>query len=248
MRKIIALSLLGLSTISAPAVAQSAANMPPPVLFPSSSPQVDLSVSGSVKNKPDIAIFSSGVSTTAPTAKSAIKQNAIKMTAVIAKLKAMGISDKDIQTSDLSLNRDYDFSAGGKQRLKGYVVSNTVTGTLHDLTKLPDLLDAIASDGATDFSGPYFSLENDSAATNAARDKAWESAMALARYHAKKAGYSDIKIVRVSEGVGSGYGSMSEPAMMASIVADAAAAPSTPIQEGEITTTVTLSFTFDMVK
>jgi uncharacterized protein len=213
------------------------------------NPVIDLNVSESVTSAPDMASFGTGVETSAPKARDAIQKNAVKMSAVMAQLKAMGIAEKDIQTSALSLRRDVDYLPTGKTRFKGYTVSNQITAKLRDLSRLGDVLDTLAVSGATEFNGPVFELDNNDTAKNAARDKAWATATKLAEYHARKAGFSGVKVVRVSEAVS--QQSQQEPvyALKAAYAAEAAAdAVSTPMAAGEISTEVRLSVSFNMVR
>lgn len=209
-------------------------------------PIVDLTVTGTVQSAPDAATFTTGVQTTAPKARDAITKNAEKMTLVVAQLKAAGIADKDIQTSAINLYRDIEYLPTGKQRLKGYVVSNVVTAKLRDFHRLGDVLDTLATNGATEFSGPNFTLDDDSAAEAQSRDKAWATAMKQARYHAQKAGYTDVRVLRVAESIRQMRveENMAYEKMSVAEAADASA--STPIQGGEIGTSVTLSITFEM--
>jgi uncharacterized protein len=220
-----------------------------------SNPLVDLNISESVTVKPDTAAFSTGVETTAPTAKEAIAQNSVKMQSVIAQLKALGIGDRDVQTSEFSLTKLYTYPKSGKRRFRGYTVTNTVTAKLRDLSKLGDALDTLSTAGATEFNGPEFSLDNPQVAEAEARDKAWATAYAQARYHAKKAGFADVRIVRVTEQIQRSTQSGRVLAYMEA--ADAAmagappeeVAPSEPaIQAGEISVTVQMGLSFVMVK
>ncbi len=213
------------------------------------NPVIDLSVTESVTSAPDMASFSTGVETSALKARDAIQKNAVKMSAVMAQLKAIGIADKDIQTSALSLRRDVDYLPTGKTRFKGYTVANQVSAKLRDLSRLGDVLDALAAGGATEFNGPNFELDNNETAKNAARDKAWATATKLAEYHARKAGFSGVKVVRVSEAIS--QQSQQEPLYMVkqAYAAEAAAdATSTPMAAGEIATEVRLSVSFTMVR
>jgi uncharacterized protein YggE len=211
-------------------------------------PIIDLAVTSTVQSAPDAATFTTGVQTKAPKARDAITKNAEKMAAVVAQLKAAGIADKDIQTSAISLYRDVEYLPTGKQRLKGYVVSNVVTAKLRDFQRLGDVLDMLATNGATEFSGPNFTLDDDSAAAGQARDAAWARAMKQARYHAQKAGYADVRVVRVGESIR--QQAVEEPMAYAKMAVEAAAeaSASTPIQGGEIGTSVTLAITFEMTR
>jgi uncharacterized protein len=213
------------------------------------NPVIDLSVTESVMSAPDIATFSTGVETSALKARDAIQKNAAKMQAVLAQLKGLGIADKDIQTSALALRRDVDYLPTGKTRFKGYTVSNQIMATLRDMSRLGDVLDALATGGATEFNGPNFGLDNDDGAKTKARDKAWATATKMAEYHAKKAGFSGVRVVRVAESVSQKsqnnetLGIYDEAA-----VAGEAARVQTPMEIGEISTGVMLTVSFTMTR
>jgi uncharacterized protein YggE len=214
-------------------------------------PVIDLNVTSSVTSTPDVASFSTGVQTTSLKARDAIQKNSVKMQAVLAQLKAIGIAEKDIQTSALSLRRDVDYLPSGKTRFKGYTVGNEVIAKLRDLGRLGDVLDTLVSGGATEFDGPYFSLDNGTAASAQARDKAWAMALEQANYHARKAGFSSVQVVRVSESIRQSeamekvttFGVMEA----AEAAGDAASRP-TPIATGEVTTTVSMAISFQMMR
>lgn len=209
----------------------------------SAGPVIDLTIADTVTAIPDIATFSTGVQTLAPTANEAIRQNNAQMAAVIEKLKKLGIAGKDIQTTQINLSQSFDYN-DGQQKFKGYQAANMVNVKLRDLKKLGIFLDALASDGATSFNGPVFGVEDDKPLLAAARDKIWATAIGRARLFATKAGYSDVRVIRVEEGARNG-GIIYATAEMAS---DRAASKSTPIAPGELDIGTSLSFTFEMVK
>jgi uncharacterized protein len=210
----------------------------------SAGPVIDLTITESVDAKPDIATFSTGVQTLAPTANEAIRQNNVQMAAVIAKLKKLGIAEKDIQTTQINLSQSFDYN-NGQQKFNGYQAANMVNVKLRDLKKLGAFLDALASDGATNFNGPNFGVEDDKPLLAAARDKVWATATERARLFAKKAGYADVRVIRVEEG-GGNSGIMYAPTV--SMRAMDVSEKSTPIAPGQISISSSLSFTFEMVK
>ena len=124
--------------------------------------------------------------------------NNTQMASVVARLKKLGIADKDIQTTQISLNQQFDYREGTPV-FKGYQASNMVNAKLRDLKKLSAFLDALAVDGATNFNGPTFGIDDDSKFKEAARDKVWTTAMARAKAMARKAGYTDVRVLRVEE-------------------------------------------------
>lgn len=236
MRKLILAAALATATFL-----PMSSSMASDVQITSAGPVVDLTVTESAEGKPDMAAFSTGVETLAPTASEAVRQNAEKMNAVIARLKKLGIADKDIQTSQLNLSQSFDY-VDGRQQFKGFQASNMVNVKLRDLAKLGSFLDALASDGATNFNGPNFGVEDDTALTNAARDKAWKTLTAQADAYAKRAGFGSAKLLRVSES--EGFVARPVP-YMAMAKADGG---STPVEPGQVSQSVTISASFELVR
>ncbi len=237
MRRIIFAALLATTGLA------SGEAMATQVNINAANPVIDLTITESVDTKPDIATFSTGVQTMALTASEAVRANNVQMASVVARLKKLGIAERDIQTTQISLNQQFDYR-DGQQVFKGYQASNMVSSKLRDLKKLGAFLDALAVDGATSFNGPTFSIDDDSAFRASARDKVWATAMNRARGLARKAGYTDVRVLRVEEtdSQGDGY---SGPTMVRAMDASE---KSTPIAPGELSVGATLSFTFEMVK
>ncbi|MFN3618728.1 SIMPL domain-containing protein [Sphingorhabdus sp.] len=237
MRKMIIAALLATSGMIASGAMATQVNIT------TANPVIDLTISDTVEARPDIATFSTGVQTMAPTASEAVRANNVQMASVVARLKKLGIADRDIQTTQINLNQQFDYR-DGQQVFKGYQASNMVNAKLRDLKKLGAFLDALAVDGATNFNGPTFGIDDDSKFQDAARDKVWASAMKRAREVARKAGYADVRVLRVEESdQGRGY----SPMPMAIRAMDASE-KSTPISPGELSVGATMSFTFEMVK
>ena len=237
MRKLILAAFLATSGIMASGA------MATEVHVTTANPVIDLTISETVETPPDIATFSTGVQTMAPTASAAVRANNVQMASVVARLKRLGIADRDIQTTQINLDQQFEYR-DGKQVLKGYRASNMVNATLRDLTKLSVFLDALALDGATSFDGPIFRIEDDSTFREAARNKVWATAITRARNLARKAGYNDVRVLRVEENDRErGFASMK----MTRVSMDAAE-KTTPISPGELSVAASMSFTFEMVK
>jgi uncharacterized protein len=237
MRKLVLAALLATGSMTAGEAMATQVNIT------ANNPVIDLTISETVETRPDIATFSTGVQTMAPTASEAVRLNNTQMASVVARLKKLGIADRDIQTTQISLNQQFDYREGTPV-FKGYQASNMVNAKLRDLKKLSAFLDALAVDGATNFNGPTFGVDDDSKFKEAARDKAWATAMARAKSMARKAGYTDVRVLRVeeSDNQGGGY-----PMPVTTRAMDASE-KSTPIAPGELSIGTTLSFTFEMVK
>ena len=74
-------------------------------------------------------------------ARDALTANSEAMTRILALLKTSGIAEKDIQTSNFSVQPRYDYSNNSQPRLTGYDVSNTVTVAVRQLSSLGAVLD-----------------------------------------------------------------------------------------------------------
>lgn len=211
----------------------------------SQGPIVELSVTEQVKAVPDTATIGGGVTTRAATAVEAMRQNAAAMTKVIDRLRAGGVDRKDIQTSAINLNAQYQYNNDNQPpRFLGYDASNQVTVVLHDMAKVGPTLDALVVAGANNVFGPSFSLEADAAAKAQARRTAWQRAESQAREYAQMAGYKGVKLLAVIEGmIGGGPRPMS-----GDIVLTSARMEKTPVEPGQVGTGVTLTVKYEMTR
>src|SRR5690349_11555913 len=121
-----------------------------------------LTVSGEaeVKAKPDQAILSAGVVTEGKTAAAALASNSRSMNAVFDTLKRLGIPERAIRTSEISVQPQYPNDSRAPRRITGYQASNTVTVTVDDLGKLGPAIDALVSSGANSLNDIGFGLRD----------------------------------------------------------------------------------------
>ncbi|MDJ0643633.1 MAG: SIMPL domain-containing protein [Erythrobacter sp.] len=212
----------------------------------SEGPVIELSVFESVTAEPDLATISAGVSTTAPTAVEALRQNSVEMTRMIDQIKALGVDEKDIQTTGINLNARYDYNRGTQRNeFRGYQVSNRVSVKLREIEQTGRVLDALVSAGATDLGGPSFSIEDDEAAKDEARKRAVERAQERAQAYAAMLGYDEVRVLEISESL-RGRGPVADVAMRSAMVAEAAPAP--PVQPGMVSTGVSITIKFEMAE
>jgi uncharacterized protein YggE len=148
---------------------------------------------------PDTAIIRLGVGTQEKTAREASEANARQMTAVLAAIKDTGIADRDIQTSRLSLQPQYDPNKSGTARLTGFQASNQVTVRIRDIDKLPTVLDRAITAGANEMSGIEFVVSEQSKLLDQARDDAIADARRKADLYAKAAGAKLGRVVSITE-------------------------------------------------
>lgn len=232
-----AFALLASTLVAAPAAAAE-------VQIQATGPVVELSVSETVKSRPDIAEVSAGVSTRAPTAVAAMQQNAQAMTAVVARLKALGIAEDDIQTAGISLNPQYDYNSNTQSQVfRGYVASNRVSVKLRQVANTGTVLDALVAAGANDIGGPVFSVDDDSAQRDEARRNALQRAQAQASEYARLSGYTGVRLLEISESL-AGF----QPPMPYAVKLEAAQAASTPVQPGLVGTVVNLTVKYELTR
>jgi uncharacterized protein YggE len=230
------LPVVAVSVLAAPAAAE--------VQLTSAGPIVELSVHQSVEAEPDLVTVGAGVTTQAPTAVEAMRANAEAMTAVVARIKALGIPERDIQTTGINLGAQYDYDQENRRQVfRGYQVSNRVSVKLREVPRTGEVLDALVASGATDLSGPAFSIEDDTSARAQARKAAMEAAQAQALDYARAAGYSGVRLLEISESVAA-----PPPMPYARAVAQEAAAPKTPVQPGMVEAGVTIQVTYEMTR
>ena len=134
---------------------------------------------GTVSIKPDIAEVGFTVRAQEKDVSDAQQQNAKLMEAVLEVIKARGIAEEDIETGYLNINEVRDYS---------YEVYHTVNVKVRDMDVLGSLISEAVAAGASDVSGPEYSIEDDSEAYLQALGMAVESAGAKARAIAAGAG------------------------------------------------------------
>ncbi|ABC62819.1 SIMPL domain-containing protein [Erythrobacter litoralis] len=219
------------------------------VSITATNPVVELSIYEEVEVEPDIVTIGAGVTTQAPTAVEALRRNSAEMRRVIDLLKALGIQSRDIQTSRIGLNAQYDYNRTTQQQVfRAYQATNRVSVKLREIQRAGEVLDALVSAGATDIFGPNFSIEDDTEAKAVARERALERGKAQAEQYARFAGYSGVRLLQVAEAIRGPGGPIARDQIMVTAARAEAAAPPPPIEPGLVGTGVNLQLTFEMVR
>ncbi|HEX7875643.1 MAG TPA: SIMPL domain-containing protein [Sphingobium sp.] len=232
-----ALALMTLAGAALPAVAIAQTN----VTIAETAPVVTVNVTETVEAVPDEVAVGTGVQTRAPTAAQAMRDNAAKMEKLIGALTKAGVAKKDIQTVGISLSAQYDYSNQDGQpstpRFIGYEAANQLNITLHDVRKVGTLLDTLVEAGATNVSGPSFSISDPAPMLQQARAAALKSAKAQADFYAQAAGYRSTRLISIAESNSGGNPPI--PVAAARFKADAAQA--TPVEPGQIGSSINLT-------
>jgi uncharacterized protein YggE len=236
-------ALIAVLALSAAMLPSAAAGQPAASITQSiAGTRLDVNATGEVTRVPDIAVISAGVIIRAATAGSALQQAATRMERVRAALKRAGIADRDIQTSNVSLEPQYRYENNQPPQLVGYNASNQVSVRFRDIANAGKILDALVAEGANTINGPNLTVDHPESALDEARAKAVAAGRARADLYARSLGMSVVRVVSVSE---SGGIEAPPPMPMAGLRMSANQAETT-IDPGEQKLRVNLAMVFEL--
>lgn len=236
--RLLAILTLMAGVIAMPAFAQPSGDRP----ADSTGTLLSVSAQGEASRVPDIASMSVGVVSQAAEGQAAMRDNAQRMTRVLAAIRGAGIADDDIQTTGVSLHPQYRHVRDEAPRVTGYEARNTVRIKVRDLSRLGAVLDTLAAEGANQIHGPTFEIDEPEPVRDEARLAALAKAQARAETYAGALGLQVRRIVSISEG---GGGFQAVP-MLAMAARSADAMESTPVAPGENTVSVNLDVVFEL--
>ena len=235
---ILAALAIGAAALPAAAVAQQT----PSITQTIAGTRLDISATGEATRVPDLAIISAGVVTRSATASGAIQQAATRMARVRDALRQAGIADRDIQTSNISLNPEYTYVNNQPPKLNGYSATNQVSVRFRDIASSGAILDALVKEGANQISGPNLTIDKPEAALDEARTKAVAAGRARAELYARSLGMRIVRVVSVSES--GGYAPPPMPPMV--MMAERSQAADSKIDAGEQKLQVSVTMTFEL--
>ena len=200
---------------------------------------ISVAGTGKVTMTPDIAYINLGVHTEAATAAAAVEANNASTAKLMEALKAAGVADEDIRTTNFSVypSAKYDPQTG-EQTGTTYVVDNTVYVTVRNLDSLGDMLDAAVKAGSNSINSIQFDVEDKSEFLSQARTAAVENAQSQAQELAAAAGVTlgDVQTISYYDNI---------PVPLTREQPYAAAADSTvPISPGTMDLTVTVNMAY----
>lgn len=196
----------------------------------------------SIPATPDMATVSLGVTTEGATAAEAMAANSAALNAVLGRLKAAGIEERDMQTSNLSLSPNWvGYDSGQTPTISNYVASNMLNVRVRDLAALGGVLDASIADGVNTLNGITFELAEPRPVMDEARKAAVADAKVRAELYAAAAGVALGNVVSISEV--QGYG-----APMPVFMGDAKAASEVPVATGQIAMQTQVTVTYEIAE
>jgi len=201
---------------------------------------------GEVQAVPDTATINLGVQAQAPTVAEAQSQAQVAMDAVMAALKANGVAEKDIQTTDYNVWQQTRWDSNkNEEQVIGYQVSNTVSVKVRKVAEAGTVLDAAVAAGGDliRVQGIYFEVDDPSSFYEQARAKAMDDAKAKAR---QLADLADVKLGKPTYITSSHYSPIIYRGIEMSVKDSAGGvpAPTTPVTPGETTITATVQIAY----
>jgi uncharacterized protein len=187
--KISAIALFVTALTAASAFAQPTPQLPPVIVTTGE---------GVVKQAPDRAFVTIAAESRARTAQDAQRMNVDAMTAVIDKIKALGIPAEAIQTTGYNLQPQFDYT-NGKQTLRGYMARNSVQVRVDALAKTGDIISAAVGTGATSVGDVRFDLKDRDGVEREALRLAVQDARRRADSAAAGASVTIDRVIRIEE-------------------------------------------------
>lgn len=194
---------------------------------------------GRVVMKPDMAHVQIGVQTFNADAQVAVAENNEKTQAIVDGIKALGVADKDIQTTQFSITPQHDWNKP-QPNIVGFQVNNTIAVKIRNLDDIGKVLQTPVDAGANNVFGLSFTVEDPTPFKNEARVKAVADARQRAESMAKASGVrvgKPVSIVETSGGI---------PPLYRTTLDKAGAETTVPVEAGELELTVSVDVIFEI--
>jgi uncharacterized protein YggE len=212
----------------------------PSVAAPLVSDTIVASGEAQIQVRPDTASIDIGVVTASSTAASALRANSSEMSRVVAAIREIGIPDATMQTSNFSIDAQHPHNRAGdteEARTVGYIVTNKLTITVNDMSKVADIIDSAVRAGANSANSVTFSVK----ARGALDDKALAAAIRNARHNAEiMAAAQNLRIGRMLTA------SNEDASIQGGLAVASPDIVTTPILPGEVTIEAHVTAVFSM--
>ncbi len=205
--------------------------------------RISVSGTGIALAVPDMATITLGVTNQDTQASVAMQATTDAVTQILARLDEMGLEARDVQTRDLTLTPVWtgrNAQNGETPQITGFTASNRVFVRVRELDQLGKIMDAVIQDGANDFGGLSFDVQDSKPLEADARAKAVADATAKAKQLAEASGITLGEIISISD---HGGGVRPVAQMREMSMADAGGLP---VAAGEISVSVNVSMVFEI--
>lgn len=202
----------------------------------------DISVTGlgRASGTPDVLTVQLATTATRGNVSDALSGAGSAMRRVRRVLTGNHVAAADIQTSDLSVQPNYQYE-NGRQLVQDYAASESLTVKLRDLARAGTVITRATDAGgdAISIEGVSFSLQDNEKVLASARSAAFADARAKARQYAAAAGQALGPAVRISETV-------DDPTTVNPLPTGEKAGSSVPVDPGTEELSVTVHVVFDL--
>ncbi len=247
-RRAVAIILIGFTAVAgcSSAARASSSDSSPPDGSDTPPHAITTQAVGKVKGVPDVLNVSFTVHTEGTSANDTLRDNSAATQQVIDAAHGAGISDDDIQTTNVAISPRYDTPSGRAPRIVGYAADNSFVVKLRDPGKNGATIDALsaAAGDAVQIEGIAYSFDDDTKLLDEARKDAVARARAQAQQLADAAGVQ-LRGVRSVTDVATtppSYGFVNVAAPAAGSARDAAV----PLSPGTQQLTMTVTVVFDI--
>lgn len=207
------------------------------------TPSLTVSGEGKAMARPDMAEVQTGVITEAETPGATLEANSTAMQMLFDTIAKFDIEERDVQTTSVNLSPRYaQQTRSVLQRIEGYRAENRVQIRVRDLARLGKLLDALVTQGANTLHGIQFGVVSPQPLQDQARRAAVADAQHKAALYAEAAGVTLGRVMSLREM----QGGILPP--RPSIARTMAAESAVPIALGELTFTVWVTISYELVK
>ncbi|TMD13288.1 MAG: DUF541 domain-containing protein [Chloroflexi bacterium] len=189
-----------------------------------------------VSRKPDLAVVDAGVQSQQGTASAAQSDLAAKTAKLVARLKSLGVADKDMNTAGYWVGPVYGPSG---ETITGYRASEQLHIKWHNVDTVGKTLDAIVQEGGATNISVSFGIADPKSAQAEARTLAIADARSKAQAMASAAGVKLGQVIRVSD-----LSANSRPPTPYLAATGAVAATPTQVPVGQMDVQVTVEVDF----
>jgi uncharacterized protein len=208
------------------------------------TPSITVIGEAMISAEPDQAHIDIGVVTQARSAPDASRENADRLSRVLAEVKKLLGKGDEVKTSGYSLTPNYRYPQGGKPEIVGYTASNSVRIKTNTLDLVSRLIDGAMQAGANNVNRLIFTLKDEQGAQLEALRQASAKARSKAEAVAASLGLKIVRIASINEGERT-IQPIYRQAMAARGEALAAPAP-TPVEPGTVDVRSTVSLTAEV--
>lgn len=205
-------------------------------------PQINVSGEGKIKVTPDKVVVNFGVQNTGKDATEVKKLNDETVDKVIKFIKKFGIPASDYQTTNVSLNRNYDY----EKKKYNYVASQSITITLKDIKNYDSLMIGLVDLGINNISNVEFQSSKIEEHKSAARKEAMREAKRKAEDYVSVLGQKVGKALLINDNSSVHYPQpMFKGDMQQAVANESMQQETLAVGEIEVIANVTVSFLLD---